>query len=75
MGDDGKNGTRWLIQIRYICERGHRPSDHGTLEFDAVEKKWNSRHPDDRLQRMAECFVLSYVEKRKRQNTPVDVAS
>jgi hypothetical protein len=31
-------------------------------------RSWNSGIATDRLQRMAECFVLSYVEKRKRQN-------
>ena len=25
------------IQIRYVCEREHRPAEHGTLEFDAVD--------------------------------------
>lgn len=75
MGGDGRIGTGWLIQIRYVCERDHRPSEHGTLEFDAVEKKWNSSHPDNRLQRMAECFALTYVEKKKRQGETAPVAS
>ncbi|MGA2922102.1 MAG: hypothetical protein ABSE28_13400 [Candidatus Sulfotelmatobacter sp.] len=69
------DGSTGRIQVRYVCERDHRPVDHGTLEFDAPEKSWNVRHPDDRLQRMAECFVLSYVEKRKRQNATPAVAS
>lgn len=75
LGGDGRIGTGWLIQIRYVCERDHRPSEHGTLEFDAVEKKWNSSHPDNRLQRMAECFALTYVEKKKRQGETAPVAS
>lgn len=69
------DGSTGRIQVRYVCERDHRPAGHGTLEFDATEKIWNVRHPDDRLQRMAECFVLSYVEKRKRQNATPAVAS
>ncbi|MGA7474852.1 MAG: hypothetical protein WBW60_19105 [Candidatus Sulfotelmatobacter sp.] len=75
MGDDGKNGTGRRIQVRYVCERDHRPAEHGMLEFDATGNRWEQRHPDNRLQRMAECFVASYVEKRKRQETAPVVAS
>jgi hypothetical protein len=62
---DGKNRTRRRIQIRYVCERGHRPIEHGVLEFDVAEERWESRHHDSRVQRMAECFLESYLEKRK----------
>jgi len=55
------------IQVRYVCERGHCPVEHGVLEFDFVSGQWNSPHRDDRVQRMAECFLQSYVERRRRQ--------
>jgi hypothetical protein len=58
-----------------VCERDHRPADHGMIEFDAAANRWDQRHHDHRLQRMAECFVESYVEKRKRQGTTTAVAS
>lgn len=61
-----KCGIRERIQVRYVCERGHRPAEHGTLEFDAGEARWMERHHDRRVQRMAECFLESYFEKRKR---------
>jgi len=64
---EGKNGTGGRIQVRYVCERGHRPAEDGTLEFDAAAQRWEQRHRDSRVQRMAECFVATYVEKRKRQ--------
>jgi hypothetical protein len=32
-----------------------------------VEARWVERHRDSRVQRMAECFLESYVEKRKKQ--------
>jgi hypothetical protein len=60
----GENGTGGRIQIRYVCERGHRPADHGMLEFDPVGARWEPSHPDSRVQRMAECFLESYVENR-----------
>jgi hypothetical protein len=67
VGGDTGNGTGGRIQIRYVCERGHRPIESGTLEFDAFEAQWVKPHRDRRLQRMAECFLESYMEKRKRQ--------
>lgn len=59
------NGIRGRIQIRYVCEREHRPAEHGTLEFDAGEAQCEHPHHDGRVQRMAECFLESYLEKRK----------
>ena len=61
----GENRAGGRIQIRYICERGHRPVEHGELEFNVGELRWETRHPDSRLQRMAECFLTSYLEKKK----------
>jgi hypothetical protein len=56
------------IQIFYVCERGHRPAEHGTLEFDALAARVVEPHRDNRVQRMAECFLESYIEKMKKQD-------
>jgi hypothetical protein len=45
------------------------------LEFDAAEARWEHPHRDSRVQRMAECFLASYVEKRKRQEVTRAAAS
>jgi hypothetical protein len=63
----GENATSGRIHVRYVCERGHRPAEHGMLEFDPVASQWRELHRDGRVQRMAECFLESYVEKRKRR--------
>ena len=55
------------IQLRYVCERAHCPADHGLLTFDPVEQGWLQKHPDPRIQKMAECFLQSYSERMKRQ--------
>jgi hypothetical protein len=60
------NGDRARIQVRYVCEREHRPAEHGLLVFDAAEARWEQKHGDSRVQRMAECFLESYIENRKR---------
>jgi hypothetical protein len=65
MCSEGKNGAGGRIQVRYVCERGHRPAEHGTLEFDTVAERWEQRHRDSRVQRMAECFLESYVRRRE----------
>ncbi|MGC2478568.1 MAG: hypothetical protein WA423_02015, partial [Candidatus Sulfotelmatobacter sp.] len=75
VGTDAENGARGRIHVRYVCERGHRPAGHGTLEFDAFEARWVERHRDGRVQRMAECFLASFLEKRKKQEVTRAAAS
>jgi hypothetical protein len=65
VGSDAENGDNGRIRIRYVCESGHRPAENGVLEFNVVEAQWVERHRDRRVQRMAECFLESYVEKRR----------
>lgn len=38
--------------------------EHGNLEYDPVLGRWNSRHPDQRLQRMAESYMETYLLRR-----------
>jgi hypothetical protein len=56
-------GKPQCIQILYACERAYYPVAHGALEYDFEESQWLDRHPDPRVQRMAECFLESYLEK------------
>jgi hypothetical protein len=57
-------GSGRLIQLRFVCERNHRPVEDGSLEFDLQQAIWVRRHRDPRLQKMAECFLESYLKKR-----------
>ncbi len=71
LNGDAQNANSGRIQIRYVCERGHFPSEHGMLIFDVAQARCERPHPDNRVQRMAECFLASYLEKRKgREVTP-----
>jgi hypothetical protein len=72
---EGDNLAAGQIQIRYVCERDHLPVEHGILKFDAVAACWELRHSDHRLQRMAECYLASYVEKRKKREVNPALAS
>jgi hypothetical protein len=71
----GGDGAGARIQIRYVCERGHRPVEHGVLVFDIAKARWELLHRDNRVQRMAECFLESYLEKRTKQETTQAAAS
>jgi hypothetical protein len=53
-----------VLLLRYVCERDHRPVDHGDLEFDLSSAAWLRRHDDARIQKMAKCFLESYLKKK-----------
>jgi hypothetical protein len=51
-----------VLRLLYVCERDHRPVVRGELEFDLSAARWLCRHEDPRIQRMAECFLESYLK-------------
>jgi hypothetical protein len=69
-----REATKHNLQVRYVCEREHRPVEHGQLEFDLIESRWPRPHSDARVQKMAECFLTSYLT-RKKLPPPDSVAS
>jgi len=52
-----------VLLLHFVCERNHRPVEHGDLEFDLSCATWLVRHEDPRIQKMAECFLDSYLKK------------
>jgi len=61
---DVSDSTARVLRLTYVCERDHCPVEHGSLEFDLGQSRWVTRHGDDRIQRMAECFLESYLKRR-----------
>ncbi len=55
-------GTRILLQ--YVYERAHEPINHGVVEYDCVAHHWIVPLSDEIVQRQAECFLSSYLERR-----------
>jgi hypothetical protein len=53
-----------LLLIWFVCETAHLPVSHGNLQYDAKERRWVSPHSDSRIQRLAECFVQTYLAKK-----------
>jgi hypothetical protein len=52
------------VELRYVCEKNHRPGEHGTLTFLKGENRWVRPHSDPRIQKMAECYLDSYLVRR-----------
>lgn len=52
------------LTICFVREFGHRPAGHGWLEYDLALAKWVSSHPDPCTQKMAECYLQSYLMRR-----------
>ena len=52
------------IELCFVTELGHRPAGSGRLEYDLVRGEWISPHSDSRTQKMAECYLQSYLRRR-----------
>jgi len=53
-----------VLRLIYVCEREHLPVQRGELEFDLAAVAWLRPHGDARIQKMAECFVETYLKKK-----------
>jgi hypothetical protein len=73
--DAGRNNSRGkalaansvpakVLVLRYVCELDHRPVEHGDLEFDVSRAAWQRQHSSACIQKMAECFLESYLKKK-----------
>ena len=58
------NGSELFLW--FVCETGHRPTQHGTLQYDVSLDQWISSHPEPRIQKMAQCYLQSYMFRRIR---------
>jgi len=61
--DESRTPVRNL-RVAYVFENDNRPAGHGELEFDLSHASWIRRHEDPRIQKMAECFLDSYLKKK-----------
>jgi len=52
------------LSIWFVCEAAHLPAAYGTLEYDVANSHWISSHADARIQKMAECYLQSYLLRR-----------
>lgn len=52
------------VSLQLVLETSHLPAGSCVLEYDRTANVWIASHPDRRIQRMAECFLKSFLEKR-----------
>jgi hypothetical protein len=52
------------VSLQLVLETSHLPAGSSVLEYDRTTNVWIASHPDRRIQRMAECFLESFLEKR-----------
>lgn len=60
----GADTANRVLRLIYVCERDHRPAAHGDLVFDLTAGTWVRAHEDERIQKMADCFLESYLKKK-----------
>jgi hypothetical protein len=52
-----------VVQVCWVVVKDHAHANHGTLEF-ARSVGWRTQHSEPALQRMAECYLETYLAKR-----------
>jgi hypothetical protein len=55
-----------VITLQFVLEQAYLPAGHGLLHYDQRAGSWVSPHPDLRIQKKAECFLQSYLERTNR---------
>lgn len=51
------------LYVQYVLDAKHLPVAHGILEYDRSAAVWSVSHDDPRIQRLADCFLQSHVER------------
>lgn len=51
------------LQVHFVLEAKHLPVAHGNLEYDRILSCWTAAHSDAGIQKLAECFLRSYLER------------
>jgi hypothetical protein len=52
------------IALCFVTERSHIPVTHGCLKYEVASATWASVHSDPRIQKMAQCYLESYLSRR-----------
>ncbi len=52
------------LSVWFVHELNHRPAGHGTLEYDISLAAWTSPHADPNIQKMADCYLQAYLQRR-----------
>jgi hypothetical protein len=58
------NDSSDSISLQFVLETAYLPTAHGMLVHNQHSGTWISPHADHRIQRMAECFLQSYLDRK-----------
>jgi len=53
------------IILCYVCELGHAPVEHGTLNYDLVDEAWRRVPQDPRVRRLAKSYLHAYRARKR----------
>lgn len=51
------------VFVQFVFEIAHLPAGNGVLEYDRRLNTWPVAHPEPRIQRLAQVFLESYLQK------------
>jgi hypothetical protein len=52
------------IALQFVLEKMYLPAGHGLLEYSRKLNLWTAPHGEQQIQKMAECFLQSYLDRR-----------
>jgi hypothetical protein len=58
------NESRDSVSLKFVLEKAYLPTSHGILAYDRLAKCWTSSHSDLSIQKKAECFLQSYLDRK-----------
>ena len=64
-----------LVTLQYVGEAKHLPVSHGTLCVETKSGEWRTKHDDERIQRMAECYLETYLSRRNGRESAESAAA
>jgi hypothetical protein len=64
-----------MLSIWFVCETAHLPTAYGTLRYNANGREWVSPHSDSQIQKLAECYVRTYLAKKVPVETELSLNS
>ncbi len=64
------NHSRGRVSLQFVFETEYLPAGRGLLEYDELLNLWVSAHPEPVIQRLAECFLHSYLQRKNFTANP-----
>ena len=54
------------ISLQFVLETAYLPTAYGLLGYKKLSKNWSPPHADYHIQKMAECFLQSYLDRKSQ---------